>query len=156
MQTDRPSTQGQENIEGVRDDNKPSVDMCQYTLVKSKRKGQQCHRKATKNWDGHQYCLYHYRMISTKELPAPTRFDQTEKSETVTQLQFPVETADKEEEIMKSTKKRKRPVYNDDPSSDSSDDEMDFGNVWNGNTIDFNALERMCLESFHRSSNVYK
>jgi hypothetical protein len=156
MQTDQPSSGGQENVGGVKNDNKPGVDMCQYTLVKSKRKGQQCHRKATKNWDGHQYCLYHYRMISTKELPAPTRSEPTEKIEAVTQLQFPVESTDGGDDMIKPTKKRKRPIYNDDPSSDSSDDEMDFGNVWNGNTIDFNALERMCLDAFHKSSNVYK
>lgn len=143
------------------------VNKCEYKLVKSKRRGQQCHRTSTKTWDGSKYCLYHYRMISTRELPPQPKSENKESSlggVEVRQLQFPKDSLtdmDATNDLV-PPKKRKRPVYNDDPSSDTSSDDddadnvMDFGRVWNNNYIDFDALERMCLDSFHRNSRMSK
>jgi len=159
-----PTTTAKENQEGEKNEAKilpQSMEpMCQYTLVKSKRKGQQCHRKATKNHAGRRYCLYHYRMVSTRFLSSGDE-PEDKPNDSVTQLQFPsprVEEHDVQQEYEFTTpaKKRKRPVYNEPSSDDSSEDEMTSDGFWNANQIDFSALERMCLDTFHRNNSLHK
>lgn len=143
---------------------------CDYKLVKTKRKGEKCKRASTKTHKGLNYCLYHYRMISTSDVNDTPMKNRAEKSIDVNQLQFPLEdeapkkkvSFNENDYLSGAKKKRKRPIYNDDKTSSSSssgesdvsDDEIEFGNAWSRNEIDFGALERMCMDAFHRNNRA--
>jgi len=130
----------------------PKMPQCEYRLIKSKRKGEQCKRSSSKEYNGRNYCVYHFRMVSTKTLEEPIQPTPTENKQAlhVSQLRFPEEELVKENEPKKKQKiKREKPMYNEQTKPTSSH-RLPYNDEYK---LDYDSLEKWLMESFHSNYN---
>ena len=124
---------------------------CGFVLVRSKRKGQMCGKMATKKAsDGTPLCLVHWRMREAQDV------EKSVDSQGYHQLQVSDAKIEKppsdEEEVLdygQLPKKKKKKKENKSYAAWQMNRENKKSKHMD--RIDFNALERNCLDAIHKS-----
>lgn len=148
------------------------IPQCDYVLVKSKRKGERCHKMSTRKLGEKNYCVYHFRMQKEKEgsqqqQQQPFAQKKMQDSDT-TQPFIPLSLDNGTDYKLEENRKRKRPTYNaqhsrkdsdDDDSDSESEEEIENGyqmdaslsGIWRPDyTIDFDKLEKLCFNKWQQ------